>query len=509
MNTGLRTGISLLVCAAVLVAAGLRPAYAISQVNRENLEKYFRSKGEVSYELYAPFGGPEVGIAVYESGGTARMEVAQLLGKNGKGKATTLLSETLMGPPARPPFTFLLSGAHLLTYTTKPFTDAYGSPGVIGDMVIRDLTGKEGPKVVFELRDVANLQFQPGSDAYGESVIWQTQPCFLNSAGRLPVKHSYARLVYNLETGNYELRQPLAALPDASTDDSANDNNRAIIHYRLGRLGNASALLEDAVITAEYNQSSVVRNKSLVDSEIEDFARQSNVPGRAFDEALMYFYQGQYKACLRELENRKSVGYGPVDYGMMGLALAHERRWPQADRCTEVLLQNKAPFVAEYLAMLVEIARYQGFPDIASSQLRRLEAVAPKSPEFAAELATLLIETGDEPGAERVLERCLNSNTINTSSLSSSRRVLYGLYQGRAYFDGCRDLIRASATPLLDLAGYVDLLDFQDLSSALKGVELEQRDRIVAPDEPLDGLVLQDQNPNAPDLSGQSSGGGD
>ncbi len=512
MRTGTRTGLRLAICACagLLVAAGaLRPAHAISQDNQENLQKYFRSKGEVSYELYTPFGGPEIGIAVYQDGNTARMEAAQLLGKNGKGKATTLLSETLMLPPARPPFTFLLSGAHLLTYNTKPFTDAYGSPGVIGDLVIRDLTGKDGPKVLFELHDVANLQFQPGSDAYGESVIWQTQPSFLNSAGRLPVKHSYARLVYNTETGNYELRQALAALPDATTDESANNNNRAIIHYRLGRLNNASALLEDAVIMAEYNQSSVVRNKSLVDSEIEDFGRQSNVKDRPFDEALMYFYQGQYKACLRILDGRKSVGYGPVDLGMMGLALANERRWPNADRCTEALMQQKAPFLPEYLASLVEIARYQGFSDIAAMQLKKLEALAPKSPEFSAELANLLIETGDTAGAERVLERCLNSHSINSSSLSNARRLLYSLYQSRAYYDGCRDLIRDSASPLLDLMGYVDLLDYQDLSSALKDVELEQRDRINAPDQPLDGLVLQDRDPNAPDLSGQSGGSED
>ena len=433
-------------------------------------------------ELYTPFGGPEVGVAVYESAGQPRLEAAQLLGKHGKGKVTTLLSEALQGELSRAPFTFMHSGAHLLTYTARPFVDAYGSPGQLGSLTIRDLTGEDGPQVLFELRDVANLQFQPGADSYGESFIWQTTPSFLNSGGRLPVKHSYARLLFNPVTKSYEMHQALAALPDASIDESARIlNNRAIIHYRLGRLAAASGLLEDAAIMAEVNQSVVLRNKALVDSEIEDFAQQSNVPGRPFDEALMYFYQGNYKACLRILDARKANGYGPIDFGMMGLALANERRWPQSDRCTEVLMQQQVPFLAEYLGQLVEIARYEGFPEIAAAQLRKLETVAPSSPQFAAELATLMLETGDNQGAEKVLERSLNGKSSNLPALSPPRRVLFGLYQSRAYFDGSEDLIRDSGSPLLDLAGYMDLVDFQDLSAAMQNVELERNERILGP----------------------------
>jgi tetratricopeptide (TPR) repeat protein len=477
-------------CAGTAILAA-RPAAALTETNRETLEKYFRSKGEVRFELYAPFGGPEVGVAVYESGGRPQLEAVMQAGK-GKGSTKTLLSEGLSALPDRQPFTLLQSGAHLLTYT--PESSGSGR----GTLQIRDLSS-DAPKMLLEIHDAPNLSFQPGNSPGGESLIWQVKPTFLNEGGRLPVKHTYAKLIWDPAAQTYTVHQPLQALADDDTLEAANLNNRAIIYYNLGMLSEAAKLLDEAAMSAEYDQSVILHNKEHVDSEIEDFAKQSRMKGVPFDDALMYFFQGEYAACLRIMKGRELRSN--IDVAMVGLALAGERRWPESDKYTEELFKRRADFLGEYVSMLINIARSQGFVDIAASQLKKLESADPKNPYFVAELARLMVHADDPAGAKRLLERCIYGYSTFSPELGPASQLLFDLCRKNLDTAGCERLTNFARQPMSDLQAYASLADFYDLSSAMLDVERDL-DTIPYPDQPLENLVLPGTNidPNAHDV---------
>jgi hypothetical protein len=481
---------SLRVLSAVVLGGLLfaRPALALTEDNRETLEKYFRDKGEVRYELYAPFGGPEVGVAVYESGGRPQLEAVLQAGK-GKGSTRTLISEALSSLPARTPFTLLQAGAHLLTYRSDgPGTNS-------GTLQIRDISGEGAPKIMLELRDIPDLTFQPGNNPGGTSLIWQVKPTFLNQGGRLPVKHSYARLVWDPVAGTYEVRQALIPLGGADQLEAANNNNRAIIYYNMGLLSEAAKLLDAAAMSAEYDQSSILHNKALVDSEMEDFALQSRVKGVPFDDALMYFFQGDYAACLRVLKGRDLNTN--LDIGMLGLALANERRWPESDKYTEELFKRRVDFLGEYVGMLVTVARNQGLAEIAALQLKKLEAYNAQDPVFVAELARLMVAADDPGGAKRLLERNLFSYSNFEPQLSAGTLLLFELYRNNLDDAGCQRLVNFAAQPLLDLSAYAGMADYFDLSAALEDVRLDL-DTIPYPEQPLDNFFMPGAPTNRP-----------
>jgi len=481
----------MLTALAVLAAA---PAQAISEKNRVALAKHFAELGPVKHELYAPLGGPEVGAAVIE-GTSPRMEVVLVNGKEFK----TLLTLGVPAVTEQSPFTFLLTGMHLLTYPTVDWTDSAGPVHHRGDLAIYDLSAKDQPKKLFELQDVLDLTFAAAGSLTPEGLLWQPSRHFLNTGEILPVKNNYFRLALNQETGEYQLYMHLTALPDAATVDSANINNRALLYYNEGRLFEASRLLEQAAQLAESNQSVVLRNQALINSELDDLDAQGNLlPDKPFDEGLAYYWEGDYGACLRVMENRQN--FSDTQLAMLGLALAQVKRWPEVDRTTVELERRKVPFLADYLSELVKIARFERFDEIANVYLLALQVTDKDCPGYAANLAAMYVLSGDTARAEQLLEDYLSKHAASERNLSEPRLTLFTLYHQRANQAGCEQLLKdAQAGMQSDLNGLVQLLDFVDYSAAMTDVPLAPSDRIKAPKKPLEGFGQPEQPPIDPE----------
>lgn len=479
----MRLGLIMLGC---LWLAYTATAGATTTENQAALHKYFAAKGEIQIETYPPISGPEIGVAVLApkpaaegaTPGTSQLVVARVAGR---GNPQEVLAEALPAANGNPQFALMMNGKHLMTYGTSAWTDPAGISRARGDLRIRDLEAEGGVKVIYELKDVVDLSLPVGSVQYSDCLLWQPWPHFLNARGVLPVRNSYVQLSYNTEKKEYRLYQHLSVLPDADTIEAANMNNRAILFYRLGDLGQASELLEQAYASSEADQSLIAHNQELIKGELSELGRQSTrIEGRPSDRALMYFWQGDYAGCLRELAPRQHDGLSDPDCAMAGLAMASQKRWPEVDKLTINLEHHKAPFLAEYIGRLVHIADLQGYGDVASLYLQALAAADAASPAYAALNAEALDRKGKTADAERALEQYLLSHPGGSVN-AEPRLKLYELYARRGNSTGCEQLQKdALQGPVTDLLGYVLLADYMDLSSALKPMK-KDADHIQAP----------------------------
>jgi hypothetical protein len=472
----------------------LQPALAINESNKQALAKHFTEQGTVVFDLYTPLGGPEIGAAVIDSS-APRLEVVEV---KGRGDFRTLLTLSMPQGLKRQPYTFLLTGQHLLTYPTVEWQDDHGVAHRRGDLTVYDLISEGEPKKLFELKGVDDLSFAPGGALTADNLLWQPSRHFLNTSATLPQKNNYARLVLD-ESGSYRLLRHLVALPEAAIDDAANLNNRAIYFYGAGRLSEAARLLEQASQLAEGNQRQLSRNQALIKSELTDLAEQGHlVPDRPFDEALCYYWQGDFNACLRAMEGRSA--FSDEQLALLGLALAQVKRWSDADRATVELERRHVPFLADYLAELVGIARFQRFYDVAQTYLLALQVTDDKHPGYATNLSAMQVLAGDVDGAIRTLEGYLTQQVHSGRDLGAPRAALYELYAQSGNKAGCDRLVAdALAEPHHDLSGLVPLVDYVDLSASMSDVPAEERDRIKAPSQPLDNIGFSEGNVPVPD----------
>ncbi|MBN2081367.1 hypothetical protein JW859_04075 [bacterium] len=473
-------------------------AQAASEQDIARLKEYFSGQGPVHYELYAPLSSVDqpVGGAVFSEGTGGRLEIARVQ----NGNVESLLTQSLPEINTKPPFTFLLTGAHLLTYITRDWMDLTGQSHRRGDLKIYDLISEDTPQIVFELNDVCDLSFQSGGALSTKNLLSQPAPHFLNNCGWLPIKHNYCWLNYDMDTKKYSLHQHLTGLPDAAEVDAANLNNRAILRYREGRLLEASSLLTQADNVAEADQSIIVRNQALVNSEIDDIGIQADkFPAQPASEALEYFWQGNYLAVLRVMDAHARFGYAPEESAIFGLALAREDRWPDSDKFTAELERAQPPFLADYYWELVKIAYSQQrqnptdvHRDIANKWLLKLELVDPRHPGYIVGLSRLLRDTGELGQSEQVLEQYVFNPVNAERNLAEPRLELFELYSNRAYLPGCDQLVAdALRGPVIDLLGYVLLLDYADYSTALVDVTTGEENRIIAPEKPLEMFNVQ------------------
>jgi hypothetical protein len=466
-------------------------ALAANQDTMRILGEYFAKQGEVQSSVYPPISGAELGAAVIApkpagegaSKAPPQLIVARLAGRN---DVQQVLAESLPAADGKPQFALLMNGKHLLTYPTTEWKDAAGTVHLRGDLKIRDLEAEGGIKVLYELKDAVDLMLPAGSVQYSDCLLWQPQQHFLNARGVLPVRHNYVQLSFIPAKNEYALYQHLTSLPDAGAVESANLNNRALIYYRLGDLGEAGRLLEQAFALAEDDQSVIAHNQELVKSEIGELGRQfSRVEGRASDRSLMYFWQGDFAACLGELAPRQQSGLSDLDCAMAGLAMAHEKRWRDVDKVSIDLERRKAPFLAEYIGQLVQIADMQGYPDIASPYMKALATIGAGSPVYATLYAEALERRGKALDAEKVLEQYLAAHPGGSVN-AQPRLKLYELYTRRGNTASCAQLEKdALAAPVTDLLGYVQLADYFDLSAARVPVRTDDNG-IQAPNKPLD-----------------------
>lgn len=482
----------LVIAAAVMGWIGLTSmAAAANQDTQRILGEFFAKQGVVVAVAYPPISGAELGAAVIAPPAAAdatskaplQLSVARLAGR---GDVQQVLLEALPAANGIAQFALLMNGKHLMTYPTTEWKDAAGVTHLRGDLVIRDLEAEGGVKVLYELKDVIDLGLPSASVQYSDCLLWQPLPHFLNTRGVLPVRNSYVHLSFNPELNEYALYQHLTALPDAGTVESANLNNRALLYYRLGNLGEAARLLEQAYALAEDDQSVIAHNQELVKSEIDELGRQfARSEGRAVDRPLMYFWQGDYAACLGELAPRQQAGLSDTDCAMAGLAMAYEKRWRDVDKLSIDLERRKVPFLAEYIGQLVLIADMQGYPDIASPYMRALAAIGAQSPVYAALYAESLERQGKAPDAESVLQQFLSTHPGGSIN-AQPRLKLYELYSRRGNKSSCEQLQKdALAAPVTDLLGYVLLADYLDLSAARKPVRTDNNG-LLAPQKPLD-----------------------
>lgn len=483
------------IAVAALVAgiATLQVAWGATADDITRLKDYFQGLGEVYCDSYAPLSSPDqpVGGAVIATGETGTLHIARIE----NGQPTELLSIPVPELDRRPPFTFLLTGLHLMVYPTRSWTDADGQSHRRGDMRIYDLVSEDAPKQVFEIQDVCDLNFQPGGALSTEHLLSQPSRHFLNRFGLLPVKYEYCWLRYNPETNKYELFQHLTALPNAATVDAANLNNRAILQYYAGRLMDASLLLAQADSVASSDQSIIAHNQNLVNSEMDDLGVQADkFPDRPSDEALEYFWQGNYLGVLRVMDTRGQYGYTDCEDAIFGLSLAYENRWRDTDQFTAELERQQAPCLADYLWELTKIAFSQSHPrpddphsKIGNDRLLKLEAVDNHHPGYIVGLSRLLRQTGELTQSERVLADYLADPANAGRDLSEPRQELFMLYKQRGNAAGCEQLMKdALSGPVLNLPAYVKMKDYVDFSTALVDIPLDSSGRIKAPEKPLD-----------------------
>jgi hypothetical protein len=136
-----------------------------------------------------------VGGAIIPAGEGGTLHIARVQ----DGRVGELLSVALPQLNRKPPFTFLLTGMHLMVYPTREWTDAGGRSHQRGDLQIYDLVSADTPQQVFELKDVCDVNFQPGGSLSTEYLVAQPSRHFLNRFGLLPVKHDYCWLRFNLK----------------------------------------------------------------------------------------------------------------------------------------------------------------------------------------------------------------------------------------------------------------------------------------------------------------------
>ena len=472
----------------LIVALGLPGfAHAINKQNRALLEEHFKSRGQVEYQLYTPLGGPEIGGAVLKSSAESG-QTETLVCRVDKGSIQTVYTQMMRHHGARPPFTFLMTGQHMLTYPTTEWTDERGRRHQRGDLQIYDLAAEGGPKVIFTMADVCDVAVGPVGPEATINLLWQPSPHFLNREGVLPTKYSYTRLIYDEATREYVLRNHIETLSEAGSLDAANLNNRAVFYYQMGNLQEAASLLERAAIAAEYDQTTVLHNQSMIKGEIAELEQQHDLaPDTPWDEARMYFFQGDYTAVVRIMTDRLTQTSNPDDLAMLGIALAHKKRWPEADGVT-IQLEKLAPnYFTDYLYEMFQIALYQGHPNVASAYLKVLEIEDRTQPGFAAGTAELQSRAGQNAEAKSTLEKYLSAHASSERDLQPARFQLFRIYYAAGNIAGCEQLMReALRGPVVRIANYTDLADYTDLSSSLSDIPLDTTDRMEAPEQPLE-----------------------
>jgi hypothetical protein len=246
---------------------------------------------------------------------------------------------------------------------------------------------------------------------------------------------------------------------------------------------------------ASADQSIIARNQNLVNSEMDDLGVQADrFPEQPAEEALEYFWQGNYLGVLRVMDTRGQYGYADHEAAVFGLALAYENRWRDSDRFTAELERQQSPCLADYLWELAKIAYSQSrtgggdaHSEIGHARLLKLEAVDRQHPGYIVGLSRLLRLSGDIEQAERVLDDYLTSQASSDRDLTEPRMELYELYSQRGFLDGCERLTEeAMRGPVLNLPGYTRMKDYVDFSTALVDIPLDSSGRIKAPEKPLE-----------------------
>lgn len=465
------------------------PAFALSPKNRDLVQKHIESKGKITYAIYAPPLGADTGVAVIETSAGTRLYAARLAPKGGVEMA---LDESFSMPKDRPPFLLLAGGRHILTYDAP--VSASGTPAA-GDLRIRDLTAAPGSKPLFELKGVAGLNFQAAEDREGGALLWQPLQHFLNTPDMLPIKYVYFALRPAGGGGTYQLRHHLEVLEGNEEDEGVRLNNYGVLLYRIGGLKRSADAFDQAAIFVTYDQSRVLRNHQFVSREAYQLSQQrENKSGLPFSEARMYYWQGDFAACLSALSGSDPNGMPPSDLAMLTIALAQENRWPESDAYLPGLARTSREFYANCLGELAWVAWYQGHDDIMVRYLKALEQIDNSHPALVTALATLTVRSGDKDGGRRLLDQYLAGQRSSNYDLALPRLKLFGLCFERGDQAGSNALLDAAAKPPLgDLASYVDMLDYTNFSLALRaGEEEKSKEAIEGPPIPLDSLGFQE-----------------
>lgn len=475
-------------CAVGLVLLAT-PALALSPKDRDQMQRYLESKGEITYAVYAPPMGANTGVAVVEAAGASRLIAARMAPKGG---FETAIDEPCSVVAGRPPFLLLAGGRHLLTYDAPASAAQQAAPG---DLKVRDLAAAAGSKPLFELKGVTGLNFEAAEDKQGGALLWQPLQHFLNPPDMLPVKYMYCALRPTGSGESYALRHHLAVLEGAEVDEGVRLNNYGVLLYRIGGLQRAAEAFDDASIFATYDQSRILRNHQLVSRESYQLSQQrSSASGLPFSEARQYYWQGDFEACLGALAGHDTNSMTPSELAMLTISLAQENRWPESDHFIAGLAGTSRNFYADCLAELAWVALYQGHTDIAARFLKALEQTDRSHPALLTALATLTIRSGDKDGARRILDQYLAGGSSSRRDLAAPRLKLFGLYFERGDQAGCNQLLDAAAAPpLTDLAAYVDLADYTNFDLAIRAGEAEAaKEAIEAPALSLDSLGFQE-----------------
>lgn len=487
----MRSGIAGLMIGLVVLGAAADRAWALDPDKRELMKKHFAELGSVKYELFAPLGGLDVGAVLLQGSGNADELRVVKLQPSGGFNTVYAGSLTSAGLSGRQPFTFLQAGQHLLTYPTVAHKGPGGTTDELGDLTVYDLSGDGAARMIFTIPGLVNLGVQASGALSNDNIIRQPSRHFLNTGGRLPVKYDYFRLSFDSSIGQYRIYHHLTPMPNGMVEEAANFNNRSLADYYAGRMMDATRGLERATMLSETNQSTVYRNQDLIKSELDDLAAQSRfVKDRPNDDALLAFWQGDFNLVVRLIGARPEASRRGLDLAMLGIALAQLRRWPEADRITGVLAENRYEYLGDYAAELLKVAESQKLPPVIEIQLKALERFDPGHPMLEAALSRVLLRGGQSAQAEGRLLSYLSRNATSGRDLGPVRLQLYELYNQTADQAGMDRLVKAAMTGHGGyLRGFVALADYLDFRGAYTDVPLEERDRIKAPKTPLDEFV--------------------
>lgn len=487
MDKLIRTTAALCIVLPALAAGLPRPASAISPDNKLRLEEHFASLGEVEYQLFSPFGGAETAAVLLDLGNGAYQLRVMAVDENGR--IDELINEPFTFLETARPFTFFMNGRHFVSYHAREFSGLDGRTHVVGDLLVRDLTAEGGAQEIYRLARVVDLDYSHGGLDSTNNMLAQPSRHFLNSFGRLPRKDVHFMLAYNYDSGSYELKHPVGALPDAAVDEAANYNNRAIMFYYAGNPLDASRLLEQSWVVTDFTQNVVQQNQRFVKAELEVLG-ENGTESEAFDEALSYYWQGDFKACLHVMEARYQDGLSNIDKALLALSLARLNRWAEADDWAIHLAGLGTAFEADFLAALMKIAEFQGHDEIFTRYREALAASDPDHPAWYAASGRALRRAGQGGEAESLLSSYLNRVHPPERDLSEPLVTLYEIYRAEGDFTGMQYLEDlALSGDVWSLLPYVHMADYQDLSGAMVEIERPERDRIEIPDTVLEGML--------------------
>lgn len=460
MHKAIAASVTVILAAVCALAMNL-PARAATEEDRAKFRDYYRKETVVRWGFAAgrlPFAGAIISHDSYGGWVLLRLEKDKVVEvKTGKLKREQI---------ARSGVDFVAGGAHALVQVSE----RHGSDEVT-DLAIYDMVNAPGNEL-FRMTRIHNLSMDLAGPT--EILLWQKDLSYFNRQ-LPPFKYNYFSIVYDEQLGNYTFGFHLRLVPFTS-DQGVLLNNRAVQLYCDGDLKSALAKLNDASLIAESYQSVIMRNRRMVQRELEVLSQrprpgvipspgsqedqEAPVPASVFDEIKLNYLMGEYDLAVMSI-GASGAHYRSDDLAIMGMAFARKKDYGELQRITRVLVEYRYAGLTPYYEEVSRIAFCNRDLRQLKAYLKVLEKREPLSPTLNFLKAAVLADAGRYAFAQSMLETYLAHVSDERYELSEAREFLYEM----AMLNGdkttaSRTFERLMRAPKRDLRTIAYLLNF-------------------------------------------------